>query len=352
MKKMKKDIKNLSLEELKRHFIEIGEKPYRAEEIFRAIYKSKIFNFYDITTLPKTLRDALDNQFFITSSELISKRKSSDSSIKFLIKFPDNSLVETVLIKDTAHGKTRNTLCLSSQVGCAMKCKFCATGQMGFTRNLTVGEIIEQFLLAEKIAGKINNIVFMGMGEPLANYENVKKAIEIITDNKGRGLGKRKIVISTSGIIDKIYKLTDEIKSVKLAISLHAATQEKRDYLMPGLRNYKISNLFEALKYYNRKTGNTITIEYLLIKDVNDDYKDAKDLIKLLRTLKFVKVNLIHFNRVAHIDFKSSSREKVFAEILKKNGITVTIRHSKGEEISAACGQLATDKNIATKFKA
>ena len=347
---MKKDIKNFSLDELKTYFTEIGEKSYRAEEIFRAIYNNKIFNFHDITTLPKTLRDALDNQFFITSSEVISKQKSSDSSIKFLIKFPDSSLVETVLIRETAHGKTRNTLCLSSQVGCAMKCKFCATGQMGFIRNLTTGEIIEQFLLVEKIAGKINNIVFMGMGEPLANYENVKKAIKIITDPKGRGLGKRKIVISTSGIIDKIYKLTDEISSVRLAISLHAATQKKRDYLMPGLRKYKISDLFEALKYYNRKTGNTITIEYLLIKDVNDDYKDAKDLIKLLRNLKFVKVNLIHFNQVAHIDFKPSNREKAFAEILRKNGVTVTIRHSKGEEIAAACGQLATNTKTSTKF--
>ncbi len=347
---MKKDIKNFSLDELKAYFTEIGEKSYRAEEIFRAIYNNKIFNFHDITTLPKTLRDALDNQFFITSSEVISKQKSSDSSIKFLIKFPDSSLVETVLIRETAHGKTRNTLCLSSQVGCAMKCKFCATGQMGFIRNLTTGEIIEQFLLVEKIAGKINNIVFMGMGEPLANYENVKKAIKIITDPKGRGLGKRKIVISTSGIIDKIYKLADEISSVRLAISLHAATQKKRDYLMPGLRKYKISDLFEALKYYNRKTGNTITIEYLLIKDVNDDYKDAKDLIKLLRNLKFVKVNLIHFNQVAHIDFKPSNREKAFAEILRKNGVTVTIRHSKGEEIAAACGQLATNTKTSTKF--
>ena len=349
---MKKDIKNFSLDELKAYFTEIGEKSFRAEEIFRAIYKNKIFNFKSITTLPKTLRDFLDRQFFITSSEVISRQKSSDSSIKFLIKFPGSSLVETVLIRETAHGKTRNTLCLSSQVGCAMKCKFCATGQMGFIRNLTTGEIIEQFLLVEKMAGKINNIVFMGMGEPLANYENVKKAIDIISDSKGRGLGKRKIVISTSGIIDKIYKLTDEIKSVKLAISLHAATQEKRNYLMPGLRKYKISELFEALKYYNRKTGNTITIEYLLIKDVNDDHKDAKDLIKLLKNLKFVKVNLIHFNKVPHIDFKPSNREKIFAEILRKNGITVTIRHSKGEEIAAACGQLATDKKIVTKFKA
>lgn len=349
---MEKDIKNLSLEELKEYFEGIGEKPYRAKEIFRAIYKNKIFDFHDITTLPKTLREKLDSQFFITSSKIVSKQKSSDNSIKFLIKFPDNSLVETVLIKDSARGKTRNTLCLSSQVGCAMKCKFCATGQMGFTRNLTAGEIIEQFLLVEKEAGKINNIVFMGMGEPLANYENVKKAIEIITDSNGRGLGKRKIVISTSGIIDKIYRLTDEIKSVKLAISLHAATQEKRDFLMPGLRKYKISDLLEALKYYNRKTGNTITIEYLLIKDINDDYKDAKDLIKLLRNLKFVKVNLIHFNQVPHIDFKPSNREKIFAEILRKNGITVTIRHSKGEEISAACGQLATDTKRNRKFEA
>lgn len=338
-----KDIKDYSYKKLRDYFTSIGEKPYRADEIFRAIYKNKITAFSEITTLPKDLREKLNKEFCIYSSKIQSSVKASDNSIKFLIELKDQHLIETVLISDKKENKVRNTLCISSQVGCAMGCKFCATGQMGLTRNLTSGEIMEQFLLIESSVGKINNIVFMGMGEPLANYENVKRAIEILADKHGRGLGKRKIVISTSGITDKIYKLTDEIPSVRLAISLHAPTQEKRDYLMPGLKTHKISELFNALNNYIKKTGNTVTIEYLLIKDINDTYKDAHILVKLLRKLKFVKVNLIRYNPIPHIDFFLSNREKVFAEILRKNGIVATIRYSKGEEISAACGQLATN---------
>ncbi|MCD6427785.1 MAG: 23S rRNA (adenine(2503)-C(2))-methyltransferase RlmN [Caldisericaceae bacterium] len=340
-----KDIKNLTFEELKTYFILQDEPEYRANEIFRAIYINKVKEFKEITTLPKSLREKLSNEFYIRGFKKVSTLGDTNKTQKFLFELKDKRLIETVLIKEnTKKGKFRNTLCVSSQVGCAMGCKFCATGKMGFIRNLSAGEIIEQLLYIED-AEKIQNIVFMGMGEPLANYENVKKAIEIISDPRGRALGRRKIVVSTSGIIDKIYKLTNELKSVRLAVSLHSAFQEKRNFLMPGLKIYKIEDLMQAISYYTQKTGNTVTIEYLLIKDLNDGEEDAKQLIKLLRKIKFVKVNLIHYNPVPFADFESSKKEKLFFGILKRAGINTTIRFSKGSEISAACGQLATKES-------
>jgi 23S rRNA (adenine2503-C2)-methyltransferase len=340
-----KNIKNFTLAELKEYFINKGEKEYRAKEIFRAIYKNHITNFREITTLPAEMRERLSNEFFIQSLEITSKIRSKDRTEKYLFKLPDGNLIETVLIRDkNKNGKYRSTLCMSTQVGCSMGCKFCATGKMGFKRNLFTGEIVEQFITIEN-KSKIQNIVFMGMGEPFLNYENTKKAVEILTDNEGRALGRRKITVSTSGIIDKIYKFTDEVKSVKLAISLHSAIQEKRNFLMPGLREQPLSELLKALRYYSQKTGNTLTIEYLLIKDLNDSIEDVRALIKFLRKIKFVKVNLIHYNRVPFVNFEPSPREERFLSILLEAGIRTTLRKSKGTEISAACGQLA-NKNI------
>ncbi len=344
MKDIKKDIKNYTLQELRKYFVSIGEPAFRANEIFRAVYVNKAKNFSEITTLSLTLRKKLEEEFYIRSFKKVSA--IGNETKKFLFELNDRKLIETVLIKEkSSNGKTRNTLCVSSQVGCAMGCKFCATGQMGFIRNLTAGEIVEQLLTVEDYA-HIRNIVFMGMGEPLLNYENVKKAVEILSEKAGRALGRRKITVSTSGIIDKIYRLTDELKSVKLAVSLHAVTQVKRDALMPGLKAQKIDALIKALSYYARKTGNTVTIEYLLISGVNDSPEDAKKLSRLLKNIKFVKVNLIRYNPVPFAKFKPSHREKLFAEILKGNGITATIRYSKGAEISAACGQLATKNQV------
>ncbi len=338
-----KDIKNFTLKELKDYFLSLNQPSYRANEIFEAIYVQKKKGFSSISTLPKKLREGLSKDFYIRTFKLISVLGKEDTQ-KFLFELRDGSLIETVLIKDkNRKGKIRNTLCLSSQVGCAMNCRFCATGRMGFSRNLSAGEIVEQLLSVEdKI--RITNIVFMGMGEPLANYDSLKKSIEIISEKTGRGFGRRKIVISTSGIIPNIYKLTNELTSVKLAISLHSAIQKKRDFLMPGLKQYKIENLISSIQYYTKKTGNTVTIEYLMIKDFNDSEKDAKALIKLLNRIKFVKVNLIHFNAVPFSNFQPSDKEEDFLKLLKRNGINATIRYSKGTEISAACGQLATNK--------
>ncbi len=342
---MKKDIKNLSLKEMETYFKSIGEPSYRSIEVFKAIYVQKIKEFNAITTLPKDLREKLSKEFYIRSFKQISTiGEKGEETLKFLFKLADNKLIETVLIKEqTRRGKTRNTLCISSQVGCGMGCKFCATGNMGLIRNLTTGEIIEQLLYIEDFS-RVNNIVFMGMGEPLANYENVKKAIKIISDKNGRAMGGRKIVISTSGIIPYIYKLPMELKSVKLAVSLHTAKQEKRDFLMPGLKTYKLKELIKSLSYYTKNTGNTVTIEYLLIKNINDTKEDLYSLINLLKKIKFVKVNLIHYNPVPYSNFKPSDKEKEFFKTLKNNKINVTIRYSKGTKISAACGQLAIKK--------
>ncbi len=341
-----KDIKNFSLDELKSYFTSIGEPSYRANEVFRAIYIQKVREFSSITTLPKRLREQLSKEFFIRSFQKVSTIGEKTGTQKFLFKLRDGKLIETVLIKEkNSSGRKRNTLCISSQVGCAMGCKFCATGNMGFIRNLATGEIIEQLLYVEDYE-KITNIVFMGMGEPLANYENVVKAIKIISDENGRALGRRKIVISTSGIIPKIYQLATDLKSVKLAVSLHSAIQEKRDFLMPGLRTYKIKDLAKSLSYHSKKTGNTITVEYLLIRNINDSLEDLNVLVKFLKEIKFVKVNLIHYNPVPFSNFKPSEKENEFFKILKTNKINVTIRYSKGTEISAACGQLATKNRV------
>jgi len=337
-----KDIKELSLKELRNYFISLNEPQYRASEVFREIYKNKAGDFNKITTLPKELRAILSKSFYIYSFSEVSEIKTEDGTVKFLFKLKDSLLIETVLIKEkNKFGTLRNTVCISTQVGCMLGCKFCATGKMGFIRNLSTGEIIEQFMHIDK-SEPLNNIVFMGMGEPLLNYENVKKAIEILSDENGRNFGRRKIVISTVGIIDKIYKITDEINSVKLAISLHAPTQSKRDAIMERTKSFTMSELKESLKYYIKETGNTVTIEYLLIKDFNDGKDDAKKLIKYLEGLKFVKVNLIHLNPIPNIPLEPSEREVEFQKFLIKNGVRATLRKSKGTEISAACGQLAT----------
>lgn len=337
-----KDIKELSLTELRNYFISLNEPQYRANEVFREIYKNKTEDFNNITTLPKELRAILSKSFYIYSFSEVSEIKTADGTVKFLFKLKDSLLIETVLIKEkNKFGTLRNTICISTQVGCLLGCKFCATGQMGFIRNLSTGEIIEQFMRIDK-SEPLNNIVFMGMGEPLLNYENVKKAIEILSDENGRNFGRRKIVISTVGIIDKIYKITDELNSAKLAISLHAPTQSKRDAIMERTKSFAMSKLKESLKYYIKETRNTVTIEYLLIKDFNDGKDDAKKLMKYLEGLKFVKVNLIHLNSIPDIPLEPSEREIEFQKFLIKNGVRATLRKSKGTEISAACGQLAT----------
>jgi 23S rRNA (adenine2503-C2)-methyltransferase len=337
-----KDIKELSLKELRGFFVSIGEQEYRAQEVLHAIYKERKEDFDSMSTLPKELRASLNKNFYIYSLKKVSEVVSEDKTKKYLFQLNDGALIETVLIRQTHKlGKETNTICISTQVGCPLGCTFCATGQMGLIRNLKAYEIVEQFLLLDNKT-KINNIVFMGMGEPLLNYSNVKKAIEILVDRQGIGFGKRRITISTSGIIDKIYKLTDEIKSVNLAVSLHSAIQSKRNIIMPGLINETLKKLLEALKYYAKAAGNTVTIEYLLIKDFNDSLADAEKLFQFAKQIDSVKINLMNFNKVPFANFEPSKKSIEFEKYLLDKGIRTTLRKSRGFEISAACGQLAT----------
>jgi 23S rRNA (adenine2503-C2)-methyltransferase len=339
---MKKDIKELSLGELKKVFVSLGEQEYRAREIFQAIYKEKIKDFENITTLPKYLRNKLNENFCMYSFKKVSEIVSEDGTKKYLFKMNDGSLIETVLIRQVnKFSKESNTICISTQVGCSLGCKFCATGHMGLIRNLTTSEIVEQFLTLDNET-KINNIVFMGMGEPLLNYKNVKRAIEIITDKYGIAFGKRRITISSSGISNKIYTLTDDMKSINLAISLHSAIQNKRNKIMPGLINEPILRLLKSLQYYSNKIGNAITIEYLLIKNFNDTINDAEQLANFAKKIKFVKINLMNLNKVPFSTLEPSIRAIEFQKYLLSRGIRTTLRKSRGFEISAACGQLAT----------
>lgn len=340
-----KDIKDLSLKELERLLTSLGEPKYRARELFQAIYQQGIFDFNAITTFPTKLREQLSKSFFIYSFEKISEIHSEDSTKKFLYKLQDGNLIESVFMKSAnKFGKTRITACLSTQVGCPLACTFCATGRMGFVRNLEIGEIVEQLLQLDRYE-HVNNIVFMGMGEPLLNYENLKKSIEIISDQNGRNLGKRKISISTSGIIDKIYRLTDEVQTVKIAISLHSAIQNKRDILMPKLKKFTLEELKKSLKYFTEKTGNTVTLEYVLIKGVNDSEKDINALVDFTNGIRFIKVNIIHYNNVEGVDYSASEKELWFEKQLLDRGLRATLRISKGEKIRAACGQLSIRKN-------
>lgn len=337
-----KDIKEFNLNELKGFFISTGEQEYRAKEVFHAIYKERKKNFESISTLPKALRTNLTRNFYVYSFKKVSEIVSKDKTKKYLFKLNDALLIETVLIKQiNKFDKETDTLCISTQVGCSLGCKFCATGQMGLIRNLKTSEIIEQFLTVDNET-KINNVVFMGMGEPLLNYDNVKKSIDIISDENGIGLGRRRITLSTAGIIDKIYSLTDEIKSINLAVSLHSAIQNKRNEIMPGLMHENLQKLLKSLQYYSTKTGNTVTIEYLLIKNFNDSMFDAEKLFQFVKQIKFVKVNLMNFNKVPFADLEPSKKSIEFEKYLLNKGIRTTLRKSKGFEISAACGQLAT----------
>jgi 23S rRNA (adenine2503-C2)-methyltransferase len=337
-----KDIKEFNLNELRGFFISTGQKEYRAKEVFHAVYKERKKDFESISTLPKALRSNLTRNFYIYSFKKVSEIISKDETKKYLFKLNDTLLIETVLIKQiNKFDKETNTLCLSTQVGCSLGCKFCATGQMGLIRNLKTSEIIEQFLTVDNET-KISNVVFMGMGEPLLNYDNVKKSIDIISDENGIGLGRRRITLSTAGIIDKIYSLIDEIKSINLAVSLHSAIQSKRNEIMPRLMHENLQKLLKSLQYYSTKTGNTVTIEYLLIKNFNDSMFDAEKLFQFVKQIKFVKVNLMNFNKVPFANLEPSKKSIEFEKYLLNKGIRTTLRKSKGFKISAACGQLAT----------
>lgn len=316
---------------------DLGEPAYRADQICQWIYQKKIFDVNRMTNLSKTLREGLAEKLYVQSPYSAKVQTSQDKTVKFLWRFLDGNEVESVLLDHGNH----HTACLSTQVGCPLRCDFCATGRQGFVRDLTAGEIIGHFLAMEAWLGQdIKNAVFMGMGEPLLNWDNLKKAIEILNHPKMRGMGIRRITISTAGVAPGILALAESGLDVGLSVSLHAPNDEIRSRLMPVNDLYPMGQVMDALKVYQKKTGNRITVEYLMLKKLNDDPQQAYELAALLSDLD-VYVNLIPYNPVvARYSRPSASRIEPFAAVLRKLGLEVDVRKEKGSDIDAACGQL------------
>jgi 23S rRNA (adenine2503-C2)-methyltransferase len=346
----KRDIRSLTLEELKQIFIARGDKAFRAVQIYEWLWKKSSRNFDDMTNLSKEIRQFLKENFVINEVKVDDKQISSDGTIKCAFKLSDNYVVEGVLIPTN----NRMTACVSSQVGCSLTCKFCATARLKRIRNLNADEIYDQVVNIRNISMQhynmpLTNIVFMGMGEPLLNYNNVMKAIEKITSEDGLHMSAKRITLSTAGIAKMIKKLADDKVSFNLALSLHAANDEKRSKIMPINEQNNLEALAEALKYFYQKTKNKITFEYIIFKDFNDKLQDAKELAEFCKHVPS-KVNIIEYNPIDNGEFQQADSIKVeqFKAYLESKGIVVKIRKSRGKDIDAACGQLA-NKNKAAK---
>jgi 23S rRNA (adenine2503-C2)-methyltransferase len=333
------DIKDYGLKELEKKLFSFVDKPYHAKQIFSWIYKRGVLDFNCMSDIPKELRSRLLDNFYILGFSLYKSVKSKDGTLKLLFK-KGTDLIEAVLIPSL----DRVTGCVSSQVGCKFRCSFCASGLFGLKRNLTAGEIIEEVLYLKENAfeNKLTHIVFMGIGEPLDNYENVIKAIRIINSNYGLNIGARKITISTCGIIPGIERLSKEGLQVELSVSLHAPTNSLRSRLMPVNKKYPLEKLIKACKKYCQDTKRQVTFEYILIKDVNSSLKEAEELCLLLKGFNLFKVNLIPSNYIPEFKLIPPEKDKAlfFKNYFLKRGIHATFRKERGVDISAACGQL------------
>ena len=333
-----KNIKDYYLKELKQELTNIGEKPFRAEQIFKWLYVEKVHSFDEMTNLSLELREKLKQNYDICNFTIVKKLESKDGTKKYLFGLSDGNAIESVLMQ-YHFGKT---VCVSSQIGCKMGCKFCASTGIAFIRSLTSGEIVEQIIAIEQDIGeKISNVVFMGIGEPFDNYDNVMNAVKILNNQKGLNIGARHISISTSGIVPKIYQFADENVQCTLSISLHSANNETRSSMMPVNNAYNIQELIKACKYYISKTNKRISFEYALAKDNNDNQKAADELVALLHGM-LCHVNLIPINKIENGKYIKSSNENIikFRDYLNSKGITATIRRELGSDIEAACGQL------------
>jgi len=334
-----RNLRDFSYEELLALIKELGEKPYRAEQIFRWVFQRRAAGIDQMTDISKAFRERLKEEFTIAGNTVLDVRRSSDGTRKFLSELSDSSRIESVLIAEGG----RLTLCVSSQAGCAMGCRFCMTGTGGLTRNLTLAELTGQVFSAFELleeGEQITNVVLMGMGEPLANYENVLKFTKVLTGNMGFNFSRNKVTVSTAGLVPAIRRFGSEA-DVNLAVSLNATTDETRSRIMPINRKYPIEELLSELRRYPLKSRKYITIEYVLIAGLNDSDEDARRLVRLLRAIP-CKVNLIPFNEFPGSAFKGPAAERVerFHYIVKRSGYTVIVRLSKGGEIQAACGQL------------
>jgi 23S rRNA (adenine2503-C2)-methyltransferase len=333
------ELKGLDLTELEEFFKALGEERFRAQQLFSWIYGKGVPSFEVMTNISKPLRKKLDETATIGRLKLISSQRSTiDQTEKFLFQLQDGLLIESVLMFDPP----RTTLCISTQVGCGIDCKFCATGFMGFKRHLTAGEIVDQLLAVQDLKGvPVSNAVFMGMGEPFHNYNNVIKASALLSDALGPNLAKRRIVISTSGLVPQIVRFTDEGHKYRLAVSLNATTDNVRSKIMPINKKWPIKELLNASKYYTNKTAQRLTFEYVLMEGINDSVEDAERLRNLVKDI-LCKINLIPYNATEGT-FRRPPDKRIlqFYEKLTSLHAPVMIRWSKGEEISAACGQLA-----------
>ncbi len=339
------DLKKYTLGELQNLLEESGCPRFLAQQIFGWVYKRGVKNFDSMTNISKAMKEFLKKSFYLSQISFIKKEKSSDRTEKFLFKLKDNLAIETVLIPE---GK-RNTLCVSTQVGCRFRCLFCASGEKGFKRNLTAAEIVNQYLSvsALKAPGKVTNIVFMGIGEPLDNFENTIKSVNILIDSRGINFSKRRISLSTCGLYPEIKKLAKLKLGIKLSISLHSADNLIRDKLMPLNKKYPIEVLIPAIREFSKTSKVPVTFEYVLIQGINDSRDDAKKLAKLLNRVN-AKANLIPYNGVSS-EFRAPPQETVdiFSQELKKRSAFFTLRKSRGQDINAACGQLRAEYLLA-----
>jgi 23S rRNA (adenine2503-C2)-methyltransferase len=338
----KKNIRELKLEELINFLKNQNIPSYRAKQIHEWLWKKRVVNFNEMTSLSLSLRDLLEQNFSLNAVKIHKAERSNDGTIKYSLKLHDSKLVEGVLIPS----KKRLTACISSQVGCSLSCTFCATGTLKLERNLNYAEIYDQiFILNEEALlnfGKpLSNIVYMGMGEPLLNYENLLKSIELVSSKNGLSMSPKRITVSTAGIAKMIKKLADDEVRFNLAISLHSSDDKKREEIMPINKSINLEELKESIKYFFEKTGTRITYEYILFKDINDSLDDAHELVKFCKSTP-CKVNLIEYNSVDNIPFQKASNNKTekFINFLNEKNVIVNLRRSKGKDINAACGQL------------
>jgi 23S rRNA (adenine2503-C2)-methyltransferase len=336
----------LDLQGLEAFFVELGEKPFRARQLLQWIHQYRVTDFAEMTNLSKALREKLEQVSEVRVPEVLQEHVSRDGTRKWIIKMDGGNAIEAVFIPEGGRG----TLCVSSQVGCALTCTFCSTGQQGFNRNLDAAEIVAQLWIANEALGKdpkgnrvVTNVVMMGMGEPLANYNNVVTAMNLMRDDYGYGISWRRLTLSTSGMVPMIDKLREDCH-VSLAISLHAANDKLRDEIIPLNQKYPIADLLSACKRYvaGDQKRRHITVEYVMLDGINDSMEDARDLDRLLKDLP-TKINLIPFNPFPGTDYQCSSRKQIerFKQYLMNKGQVVTVRKTRGDDIVAACGQLA-----------
>ncbi len=340
----KQNIRHLSLAELEKYFLSIGEKKFRAKQVYDWLWLKPVQRFDAMTNLSKDLREKLQGHFTFPAIEIDATQHSEDGTIKSRFRSFDGHLTEGVLIPT----EERKTACISSQIGCSLSCKFCATGYLERKRNLNFDEIFDEVALINQQSldvydKKLTNIVFMGMGEPLLNYKNLLQAVEKITSPEGLGMSPRRITVSTAGIAKMIKQLGDDKVKFKLALSLHAANDRKRHEIMPINDTNNIKSLIEALNYFYKQTKNEITFEYILFNNFNDSIDDADELIKIYRQVPADLINLIEYNPIEFAQFTKPSVEKVnaFMNHLEKNRVNARLRRSRGKDIDAACGQLA-----------